>query len=212
MSDDRHADRIEGEQLAELIEEATAALDLLAHGRTATPKMAAVIPAATLLARSRQPSRDGYASSSRGGGSGPSSVKDDENMPMPPLADPVGELVVAAPTADPIRQAANTVLRKLTHAVDDLRKATGALAGASPSTRPAGEPGCSSHERIGIWEPVEKGGRCWWCYDWQAVHGEDPDVRILQARAEGRRITTKLVDEVIGARHSKRHRRPSRRR
>ena len=112
--------------------------------------------------------------------------------------------VAAAERDDPARRAE----RRL----DELIEAVHVLAGDLDRIRDAWlhplrqrptvkEPGCRLHARLGAWEPVERDGRCWWCYDWWLAHDRtDPPEPILRARMEGRRITTKLVEEVMARR------------
>lgn len=76
------------------------------------------------------------------------------------------------------------------------------------------EPGCRSCARLpGVkgprWEPVYRtkdrvSPLCRWCYEWNLVHKEDPPLPLLQAHHDGKLITTRLVQEVMGEKRAAR--------
>lgn len=106
----------------------------------------------------------GWPSSRRGEG-GPSSVLDDEGVPMPPVADPTGE---AAVSQSPAERAMETVTRHVLTAHEELRrarKAVGEYYGAGREDAKPQAPGCSNHARFGLFAIVFRGGRCRFCYD-----------------------------------------------
>lgn len=150
--------------------------------------------------------RDGFRSRSMGGGA-PASVVDDEGVPMPPLSDPVGE-VAADPVkvVDPIRVAAERCLRNLAHALGDIRTARGSLISAYDGIKEApGDPACVPHAAAGIFERAERGNRCSWCYRFWLAEKLTPPVELVRAKAEGKRITTSLVEQALrGAKPKKR--------
>lgn len=143
--------------------------------------------------------RDGYRTSSLGGGT-PSGT-DADGEPLPPHGDPVGE-VASNPVKilDPIRQHGEVVLRCLTHAVGDLRRARAAQIAAFEDVKPGtGDPACMAHASAGMFELATNGraGRCDWCYRFWLVHRVTPPIEILRARANGRRITPALLAEAL---------------
>lgn len=204
---DRHADRPEDEQILSMIASGRDCLDALEHGIVIDRKRMkrSDLNVTELMRRSRHGTRDGFPTSSglRQSG-GPATVLDEEDKPMPPLSDPVGELVVSEPMADPVRRSASVVVRNLKGAVGQLNGAVSALAQALPP--PAfDEPACVVHARVldGQGRPtfvtVEEGRtRCGWCHDWWLANGEDPPPAVVRAHDEGRRMTTKLVAELVG--------------
>lgn len=143
------------------------------------------------LARTKpRPTRDGFPtqSSIASIGVGGSGGQTDDGH-----GDPVGDLVVADPMADPLRRSSEMALVSLLAAAHSLRSAVNELIKMQPPIVVEPE-WCVSHRRIDANEPVEEGrDRCWWCYDWKLNMGGDPPEAILRARSEGRRITTKLV-------------------
>lgn len=139
--------------------------------------------------------RDGYPTRSFGGGSAPSTLLDENGDAMPPLSDPVGELVVSGGLIDPIRYHRESVIRGVAGALGDLRMALSALAHAfDPDETSPGEPACRSHMAIGVWELAVHNGRCRWCYDFWLAEGVDPPAGLLEARRDGKRITRPMVD------------------
>jgi hypothetical protein len=156
--------------------------------------------------------RTGWRSSSRGGGGGASSVLDDEGVPMPPLADPVGEQAVAgtAPHGD-LRQ----LVANLRGATNLLQSSLGIVHRHTPpaTARPEDtDPGCRSCARLGTWVPRQRGDLCRWCDDFAAVENVDlPPLELARAHAEGRRITTAMVREHLAARQQRSPKRAARR-
>lgn len=193
------AHRAEDDQLEELLRVAREALDDLSDGvlwpKDGKNRDRLPMTAGGLLRVSRLPERDGYPTSSLGDGTGPSSVLDDEGKPMPPVNDPVGELVMTPPK-NLARMAARAVVRSVEAAVEELQRAVGVLLDATPAAPKNVEPGCKSCERVGVWMPVFRGERDKWCYDWQAAHKADPPIEVLRAHHDGKRITTRLVAEL----------------
>jgi hypothetical protein len=148
--------RPDSRQLQDLLDEARGVLDILEHGHKPEKDNATrLMSASELLDLARQRKQyTGLPTSTRREGGG-ASVKDDQNVPMPQLSDPVGELVVSALSdAGPLEHHARTILRCLRSAVDELRSASGALAKATPAqdNNPVGEPGCKVHANYGVWE------------------------------------------------------------
>ncbi|HVX20902.1 MAG TPA: hypothetical protein VHB02_06125 [Acidimicrobiales bacterium] len=143
--------------------------------------------------------RDGYRTRSMGGGTA-ATIYDDDGHAMPPLADPVGELVVDdRKVRDPMVDHVTTLMRSLTHALGDVRIARASFIRAweehgEPGT---GEPACRVHARIGIFEEVHRSDRCRWCYDFYGNHGVDPPRDLVRARADGKKITQRMIDEAL---------------
>ncbi len=140
--------------------------------------------------------KDGYKSTSMGDGSS-RSARDEDGELTPPHSDPTGSAVVTPVSAkDPMLKHTQIVVNRLENIIGDLRVARGEMIQASRlgDLRPA-EPGCSSCERIGSWVPMVKNSRCRWCYDFWTAEGIDPPLMILNARADGKRITRQLIDE-----------------
>lgn len=70
------------------------------------------------------------------------------------------------------------------------------------SNGPQGDPGCASCRRIGTFSPTGTGTgpHCWWCYKWTLAHdGKLPPTGVVEAHAQGRKITTRVVDEATRA-------------
>lgn len=126
-----------------------------------------------LLARAKERTRDGYPTASMGGEGGPGSVLDDRGDPMPPLNDPVGELVVAGPMADPVRRDAATMLDGILQAHRQLQRAISPLVDVEELLPPNG---CTSCSRFDVWSVIFRAGRCRFCYDWRRSdpHLQDP--------------------------------------
>jgi hypothetical protein len=75
------------------------------------------------------------------------------------------------------------------------RSAVQKLADATPPVAAPGDPSCRCCGNLVVYA-LE---RCRWCYEWHRTEGSDPPASILQARQDGRRITTKLVAEAEAA-------------
>lgn len=132
---------------------------------------------------------DGYPTSVRLGASSRASLLDDDGMPVPPVADRVGELVVLQDRRDPLRDSAAAMNDRLLDALRSLRAADGARARAFPPPPPDVDPAadsCVVHARYGIFAVVLARGRCRFCYDWAREHDfADPseeDIRALEER------------------------------
>lgn len=196
------AKQAEDDQLDELFRVARVALDDLELGVfwPKDPKKGQRLPltAAGLLRVSRLPERDGYPTSSLGDGGGPASIVDENGDPMPPLNDPVGELVINPPK-NLARMTARAVVGAVEAAVSELQRAVGHLLDATPPAPSNADPGCKSCATIGIWSPMHKAERCTWCYAWQREHRADPPEVILRAHHDGKRITTRMVAELLGS-------------
>lgn len=198
------ASRLSSEQIMAMLDEMAAAIEGMRHGvievidERGHTTMRSMPNVATLLDWIRAATRDGYPLRSMGDHSA-ASVLDDHGDPMPPLSDPTGELAVQDDrVADPIRYSGDTVVRGITGALGDLRMARDALMKLSTRLEPElGEPGCSSHARLGSWESIHKNGRCRWCYDFWIAQGQDPPTDLLDARSAGKRITQRMVDEAM---------------
>lgn len=141
--------------------------------------------------------RDGYPTASMQG-STRSTVLDEDGHAIPPLSDPVGELVAGEKIIDPIKAHAQSVLRGLTGALGDLRLARGALVkGSTYAKMHPGKPGCKSHVRLGRWVEVYRDERCNWCYKHRLVWGDDPPLDILRMKDAGRIITDAMIREAL---------------
>lgn len=114
-----------------------------------------------LLRRVKEAARDGFPTSTLGGGSGRGGV-----------SDPVGELATSDPIRDPIRDTVREMCVGLLLARDMLRVADSARARSLPRDPEQHvevplAPGCSNCIRYGIWTIVFRAGRCRFCYDWR---------------------------------------------
>lgn len=71
---------------------------------------------------------------------------------------------------------------------------------AFPPLKVEGEPDekwCRSCQRIDVFSPAYRGQLCRFCYDWTLAHNDVfPPATLVKCRADGRRITTKLVAEL----------------
>lgn len=151
-----------------------------------------------LMRRAQIAVRDGYPTSSLGGGGGPSSILDDDGTPMPPLNDPVGELAIARVRrgeGDPVRQAVTDMVSLAQLALVALRRADGARSRALPPLEAPEEPkvaGCVVHLRYGLFAPQRARERCRWCNDWTKAHellgiaGVDPPESAVRAVEDAR--------------------------
>lgn len=179
-------------QLRQMIDDARLLLDDFELGVRLDPDKKLTergLTGSGLLARARRGTKDGYPTSSLGGGGSSGTV-----------TDRVGNLATADPTADPVRKAGLSFVRHLTRALDELGAARGELYRVSAVVPPAppDDMWCSVHLRHGMFEPVGRGGRdgrCQWCYEFRLSESQDPTRRLLELRAEGVRITSRLVAE-----------------
>lgn len=142
--------------------------------------------------------RDGWRTRSFGGGA-PSSVLDDQGVPMPPLSDPVGEVAADdVKITDPIRVHAERLFQNLAHALHDMRVARGSMIAAFEDVKPEeGAPACRPHAEAGIFYTADRNGRCDWCYRFWLAEGQDPPPDLIRAKAEGKRITVGMVEEAL---------------
>lgn len=151
----------------------------------------------------RTAARDGRRSNTRLGVHSPANVKDENGDTMPPLSDPVGELAVSDDRiADPIVRYLSSVLRGLDSALGDLRLArVSMVAGLVDVRADDGEPGCSCHAEIGVFEEVTllapNSLRCTWCYKFWLAYGMDPPVDLLRDKQDGKRITEPMITESL---------------
>ena len=165
-----------------------------------------------LLARARRGTKDGYPTSSLGGGGGSGTVTD--RVGSLATADwmehaPCGGegcdgcsqgYIHVAGGGDPVRRAGVEFVRHFKRALDELDAAAGELykVSAVVPPPPVDDLWCSVHVRHGMFEPVGRGGRdgrCQWCYEFRLAEQQDPPHRLLELRAEGVRITSRLVAE-----------------
>lgn len=162
---------------------------------------------------------DGFPSVSGAASRGaPSNELDDDGTPIPQRSDPTLAAVLA-------RDAQKVSLRRIGVLVFAARRSLDTAVGQARASREALEEElppevnspdwCVWHrEQLGVNEPIHRGSLCQFCYDWaQASTAEQgtvggpgarklprrPPKRILELRAEGRRITTRVLDEVLGA-------------
>lgn len=195
-------------QVVGMIDEMVEALNGLKYGalitvydevtgaaKQAKERTPSVVYLLSLLSAAR---RDGYRTNSMPSG-GAGSVLDDQGMPMPPLSDPTGELATADDRIiDPIRHNGDAVFRGLTGALGDLRMALGSLIKIAQQTQTfPGEPGCVNCAQIGRFEEVTRGVRCRWCHDFWLAQKVDAPLELLQARADGKKITQQMIDQAL---------------
>jgi hypothetical protein len=134
-----------------------------------------------LMRRSRHPARDGYPTSSLSGGARTSDV-----------SDPTGTLAAARAdggATDPVNRSVEDMLRFTRAAVDALRRADAARAGAFPPAEQRDEVAarCVVHAAYGLDEPARSGERCRWCNDWRKAHGfTDPPERAIRTLEDQR--------------------------
>lgn len=133
-----------------------------------------------LLRRAKERTRDGYPTSSMGGEGGPGSVLDDQGVPMPPLNDPVGELVVADVMADPVRRSARDLLDGVLQAHRQLTRAVATVTDIDDDIHPP--TGCTSCARFDVWSIIFRAARCRFCYDWRRADPtlqDPPELEVL---------------------------------
>lgn len=123
-----------------------------------------------LIARARYGLRDGYPTSSMGGGGGKG------------VSDPVGQLVVADKGNDPIRQSAKEMKAALERARRDLSCAVNAMKAAQPISQDKTIPTRESQASVcvnpycgelALWKDrtTPKAGRCPACYEYRRRTG-----------------------------------------
>lgn len=175
--------------------EAGAKISITTDGEKVTHRTPSV---RQLMALARAASGDGFPRRSMGGGA-PATVFDEAGDAMPPISDPTGELATAdSPIADPIRHNVDSVIRGLTGALGDLRRARSSLIKASQhaDVRPL-EPGCSVHEVIGVFKEVFRDGRCRWCYKFWLAEKRDAPPELVRAHDQAIRITPAMVKAAL---------------
>jgi hypothetical protein len=200
-------DRTPSEGILNLIDELRAALDDLELGildrdpDSPTHDLRGNFTVATLTELASRRGRIGYPTASMSGGRR-GSVKDDENVPMPPLSDPVGEAVVAD-NDNTFRRPAADIRRYLTGARGDLAAAVSALSSATPKQRSEAElePRCRSCARLDVFEHVYRAGSelCRWCYDFNVLHRTEPPLELLDLHHRGARITSRMITDALAA-------------
>lgn len=181
----------------------------------------------------RQVAPDGFPSTSGAAGRGAPTNEIDpvDGVPIPQRSDPTLAAVVA-------RDEQRVSLRRIHTNVNAARKALDVAVGQARKSREAQEQQlpegtndatpvwCSWHtEIVGSSEPVHSGSLCQFCYDWSAAVKAErgtvrrpgdrklpakPPARILELRAEGRRVTTRTLDEVLAADRQQQRRRGKR--
>lgn len=108
----------------------------------------------------------------------------------------------AALHPDPARDARKDLernvkaLRNAAVNLDGLRQAW--LTTTKDRPKGDGEPGCTSCNRLKMWAPVHRDGRCKWCYEWWLANKQEPPIPLLRAHHEGRRITSALERRLMG--------------
>lgn len=179
-----------------------------------------------LRARLRSDMGDGFPPRSLGGGGSPTSIIDDDGVPIPQHSDPVGELVVRDPEITPIGVALSRGFDAVCRASRALEEARSHFARTRrPDTIDEIEDRstCASCWRVHQLSPTYRdsnvGGRlgkptplCRNCYDDviespYVERGRLPLLGVVRARAEGRRITTKVLEASVREEREERQRR-----
>ena len=165
-----------------------------------------------LLHRDRDDPGPGYPPSSLGGGGGGT-------------ADPVGELVATLVELDDRADGVQHAVREIERAALAARRLLDAAWSAAARTRAAAPASrtddvwCTSCLRAHVVTPrgAEKevgadSTLCRWCHDWQREHRALPPVALIERRARGERITSRVIDEALGGvrRHDRRRNRARR--
>lgn len=157
---------------------------------------------------------DGFpaVSGAAGKGAPTNEIDEEDGTPIPQRSDPTFAAVIARDEqrASTRRIAAQVYAarRSLDVAVGQARKTRHAIEDALPPATNSRE-WCSWHAELAPHlgdEPIHADGLCRFCYDWRAAVRADrkglparPPMRILELRAEGRRITTRTLAEVLQA-------------
>lgn len=107
-------------------------------------------------------------------------------------SDPVGDMAASGEEReDRVVEHWDEVWHGIIGARDALRRMVNTLAKATPAPPPSPPDGC----RICGAEAIYALERCRYCYDWKRANGHDVPPLVVQARKDGRRITTKVVAE-----------------
>jgi hypothetical protein len=137
--------------------------------------------------------RDGYPTSSLGGGS-PSNEVDEDGIPLPPRSDPVAAIVIARDEGSGnAGQALAQFVNSLQHA---RRTLEGAVVGARrvlqppPNIVPQEDIWCVNCLRAGVKSARATEGRfCTWCRDDKTERGVYPSPRLVDAHTRRVRLT-----------------------
>lgn len=155
----------------------------------------------TLVRRRHLEDRDGYPTASLGGSGSATNELDDDGTPLPQHSDPTARIVIGRDEAsDTIGIALANLVQNISDARRSLEAAISNAARAWPPVKikSVDDTWCVSCLRINIHSPRKDDTRyCSWCGQWRAVHNKLPPLEIVQARADGRRITPKLIAESL---------------
>jgi hypothetical protein len=192
--------------LEEVLAEIESAIDDLTYGildrsEPDPKKRKRGLSAFDLVQRTRSGSGDGFPRSSGMGGG--SQRSNDYSI----VESTVERRLEGGEEADPVK-AFWALWNDLILARRAARSAVQRLADATPPAAAPGDPSCRCCGNLVVYA-LE---RCRWCWEWHRSQGVDPPPAILQARRDGRRITTKLVAEAeaevaLHARQRKKRRR-----
>jgi hypothetical protein len=131
-------------------------------------------------------------------------VKPTDKEPAYEVSDPTGDAAMASLGGydNPDRLAAARVARHITKGLDELRSAVNELVKTQPADNDkpaAGEPCCASHARLKSFEHIypkaPNSGLCRFCYEHWLVHAAWPNLALLGAKIQGRKITTAVLRE-----------------
>lgn len=154
---------------------------------------------------------DGYPTESLGGGGGATNELDDDGTPIPQHSDPVGNLVANQDEkADPLIDAGRRAWSHVRNAMRELEAARSAFACTHPpidSSDLEHDRGLcwscrrAAHSNPNVYRESDINGhganepRCRNCYDWALAHaGTNPPQLVVETWADGRRLTTKIVE------------------
>jgi hypothetical protein len=194
-------------QLADLFASVRQYLDWLERGKTIKrgPDQVIAISAVEVLALARKTRGLGYPTNSGfEGGNRCTRYEKDENgqlVPVPDISDPTGE---AAIQTAPIMGNRDRMLACILMARNELAQAVKQMTDAVPPAEEQLVPGCRVCERLRNddgsvhWEPIDRSERCWWHYRFWLAEGIDAPDELGRAKViEGRKITTRMVDEAL---------------
>jgi len=134
---------------------------------------------------------------------GSRSSTDDAGEALPPHSDPTGSTVVTLIDGTGRRSSVRDEVEMMTGCLLEIRglarQADGARARVMLPDGTALDPEqCEVHKRHGFaFEPPFCRSRCRWCYDFWLAEGVDAPADLLQAKAEGRRISRKMVADAV---------------